>query len=234
MYHITIKRSSIVVFDLDDTLYPEIDFLRSGFRQIADAVLSRNFDDPYEEMLSIYYEGKDPFKELICKYDYPFSVDEWLKMYRGHVPDIKLKNEVKDFLARLKAAGCLTGLITDGRSITQRNKLKALELENYFDEVIISEEFGTAKPDAQNYLYFEKKYGKKSYYYIGNNFDKDFIAPNALGWTTIGILDIENNHIHKQDHDLDQKYLPKFLIKSFDNIKIEKNSNFVTNSFNDG
>lgn len=215
-----IKKEAVVVFDLDDTLYPEIDFLRSGFRQVANTIVDKNFEDPFDQMIKDYHAGKDPFKELIKKYDFPFSLKEWIGLYREHLPEITLKGEIKDFLDELKAAGCFTGLITDGRSITQRNKLKALLLENYFDEVVISEEFGSEKPDIQNYLHFEKKFKNKTYYYIGNNFEKDFVAPNKLGWITIGILDIDNNHIHKQDHNLDKEYLPGFLIESFRDIKI--------------
>ena len=39
----------IVVFDLDDTLYPEIEYVRSGFRAVAFAVGSRS---PYQQCLS--------------------------------------------------------------------------------------------------------------------------------------------------------------------------------------
>lgn len=58
-------------------------------------------------------------------------------------------------LINLKQKGYKLGLITDGFSITQGNKLKALDIENLFDIIVISEEFGSKKPDLRNYELFE-------------------------------------------------------------------------------
>jgi putative hydrolase of the HAD superfamily len=46
-------------------------------------------------------------------------------------------------LKQLKANGYKLGLITDGRSISKRKKIKALNIEKYFEYILISEEFGT-------------------------------------------------------------------------------------------
>src|SRR5690606_34560020 len=110
-----------------------------------------------------------------------------LKWYREHMPEIKLREGVIEFLEELKNHQVPLGLITDGRSISQRNKLKALKIEGFFDDIIISEEFGSEKPDPENYLYFVNKYGKRDYYYIGDNTGKDFLIPARLGWNIICI-----------------------------------------------
>lgn len=216
---ITIKKNALIVLDLDDTLYAEIDFLESGFRQTADFIISHNFKDPYEEMLFLYKAGRYPFQELISKYNYPFAANELIDIYRNHVPEIKLYEDARAFLERAGEAGNITGLITDGRSITQRNKINALGIEKYFSDIIISEEFGSAKPAVENYQYFIHKYPDQVYYYIGDNFSKDFIAPNRLGWNTIGIID-KGNHIHPQDKQLETLYLPHYTINSFSEISI--------------
>ena len=115
-------------------------------------------------------------------------------------------------------------MITDGRSVQQRNKIKALGLSEYFDDVIISEEFGSEKPNINNYKYFVDKYGYSyKYVYIGDNINKDFIAPNLLGWSTICLLDNGKN-IHKQSFHLENNTKPIYLInelKEIGNILLE-------------
>ncbi len=59
----------------------------------------------------------------------------------------------------------------------------------------------------------------ENYFYIADNPRKDFITPNRLGWTTICLLDRGQN-VHSQNFDISSKYLPHFLINSFDEIII--------------
>ena len=77
--------------------------------------------------------------------------------------------------------------------------------------IIVSEEFGSEKPDERNYLYFSEKL------YVGDNPQKDFLAPNRLGWETICLLDNGEN-IHCQDFSLPVEYLPHYKIRAFDEI----------------
>ena len=102
--------------------------------------------------------------------------------------------------------------MTDGYSVTQRNKIKALDIENIFDLIVISEEFGFEKPNPKNFEVFDK-FNTIEKYYIGDNTSKDFIAPNTLGWTTICLLDNGKN-IHMQDFNKELIYLPKIKINN--------------------
>jgi putative hydrolase of the HAD superfamily len=99
--------------------------------------------------------------------------------------------------AGLSASAARLGILTDGRSTTQRNKIKALGLDLWISEVVISEEFGSHKPDPRNYQYFEKVFPGGEYIYVGDNLCKDFVAPNSMGWKTVVLLDRGKN-IHKQ------------------------------------
>ena len=51
----------------------------------------------------------------------------------------------------LKENNITIGIITDGRSIQQRSKLEALGLYEYTNQVVISEEIGSEKPNLKNY-----------------------------------------------------------------------------------
>ncbi|PZU86779.1 MAG: HAD family hydrolase [Chryseobacterium sp.] len=191
-----------IVFDLDDTLYYEIDFLCSAFKSIAKNIAEDDFEDLYKTMLEIYNDKNDVFEFLSKAYNCDKQL--LLKLYREHFPDIGLRNQVRETLELLKNNNVKMGLLTDGRSLTQRNKIKALKIESYFDKIIISEEFGSEKPNESNYAIFVEE--GFDYYYIADNPKKDFISPNILGWKTIMIEDDENKKIHKLSNVLQEKW----------------------------
>lgn len=198
---IKVSENPFLIFDLDDTLFPEMDFLKSAFKEISSYISERTEYDVYDAMIQRYSQRKDVFKWIVDNYDSKIpecNVQFLLKMYRNHVPKLQLNNETFTFLEALFDKKIKMGLITDGRSITQRNKLRALKLEGYFTDIIISEEFGSEKPSINNYLFFEKKYPGYTFYYIGDNISKDFIAPAQLGWRTICLKD-KGYNIHSQN-----------------------------------
>lgn len=207
----------VIVFDLDDTLIYEIDYLKSAYYEIAGLLDENNKEEVYDKMLTSYFKGINVFNILISQFP-KINMEDLLRIYRNHKPTLQLKNYSLEILNYLKKNKCIIGLITDGRSITQRNKLKATKIENYFDLIIISEEFASEKPNVENYRIFHN-FRSEKYYYVADNTKKDFVTPNKLNWETICLLDIENKNIHKQDFKLSKEYLPKYKIESLLEIK---------------
>lgn len=206
---------TVICFDLDDTLYKEIDFLKSAYKEIAEII---GHPEAVLQMISWYHEGKNVFAELIVKYRLELTVNDCIKIYRNHYPSISLEIGVMDFLIEVKKTGCIVGLITDGRSVSQRNKISALGLKGLFDIEVISEEFGSEKPDQRNYRVVMEKYSQRNrFIYVGDNPIKDFLTPNHLGWETVCLID-DGNNIHQQDFDLPEDYLPKRMIHSIGNL----------------
>lgn len=204
-------KDKYVIFDLDDTLIYEIDYLKSAYYEIASKLDTDNKDQLFEEMFAWYTQGKNVFDLLIDRY--PQSHKEGLiNIYREHRPTLYLNEGAKDLLEFCKLNKYNIGLITDGRSITQRNKLQSLGIEDFFDRIIISEEFGSEKPDERNFRIFMSD-DVKEYFYIADNIKKDFITPNALGWTSICLLD-KGNNIHSQVIDVENNVIPKYKVKS--------------------
>jgi putative hydrolase of the HAD superfamily len=215
---ITPKPNSFFVFDLDDTLYPEMAYLESAYKCIANTICPATDENIYDIMLHRYRSGDNVFDWIVSTYaanDPKITVAYLLQLYREHVPEISLNESKRHLLKSLKEKNIPVGLITDGRSITQRNKLKALGLGNYFDEIIISEEFGSKKPDERNFLYFENKYPEKEFYFIGDNTSKDFLVPIRLGWFTI-CLKNKGRNIHHQNFN--EGKLPDLIINSFEEL----------------
>jgi len=217
---IKVSRKTFFIFDLDDTLFYELDFLKSAYKNISKQLSAIINKDIYEDMLELYHEKENTFNWLIDKYKNvaPFLTKEWLlKEYREHIPTVALSEETSNFLQKARSYRIPMGLITDGRSITQRNKLKALSIENYFTDIIISEEFGSEKPNEKNYRYFADKYPGNEFYFFGDNIAKDFVVPTKLGWTSICLKSAGFN-IHPQNFDTNTDLA--FVITSFKEIML--------------
>jgi putative hydrolase of the HAD superfamily len=211
---------TLVAFDLDDTLYKEIDYLRSAYREIA--LYATHGDrlcgsDLLALMMQTFRNGGNAFRQLNKTLKNNTPIETYLQMYRSHRPDINLAEEVRLTLDELKAAGCTLAIITDGRSVQQRNKIAALGLDRWIaqDDIIISEEIGTEKPSEANYLQVMQRHPEMGrFVYVGDNPAKDFITPNRLGWTTVCLRDNgENIHLQKFN-ELDMPYQPQHHIVS--------------------
>jgi putative hydrolase of the HAD superfamily len=215
-----IDLQSFFIFDLDDTLFPEIEFLKSGYAVISSKLRQFINSDIFPEMMKRYQNEENVFEWILNQYQQKIphlSIDWLLKEYREHIPAIELHEKTAGFLEELRNLNIPMGLVTDGRSTTQRNKLKALRIENYFTDIIVSEEFGSEKPDERNYLYFQNKYPEKNFYFFGDNTSKDFIVPKKLGWKTFCIKS-SGSHIHKQSFD--KEPVPDYIISGFEEIQL--------------
>jgi len=202
------------VFDLDDTLYSEREFEKSGIEFVYNFFEIKNFNLNY-----IVNNRVNWIEQITSATNKSITWDMVLEIYRNHFPAIHLYKDSKIFLDNLLSLGCEMSLITDGRSITQRNKLRALEIDSYFKSIIISEEVNSEKPSEYNYklVMDDNQYDK--YVYIADNPKKDFITPNKLGWTSVCLLDRGQN-VHKQFFTNSNNFNPHFIIKSFDEINI--------------
>lgn len=206
-----IDSHTLIVFDLDDTLYNELDFLRSAYREIAMALDPENWQRLFASMFSLYREGRNVFETISM--DYAIDIGDLLHTYRNHAPDINPFEGVHHLMERIGDLGGQIGLLTDGRSKTQRAKIEALKIGPYLDKVVISEEFGSEKPNARNYEAFTATLKPRTAYYIADNFKKDFITAKALGWRTVGLLDNGKNiHVNANEYVNKKEYLPDHYI----------------------
>jgi putative hydrolase of the HAD superfamily len=207
--------SKIFVFDLDDTLYSERDFEKSGIEYVYNY-----FEIKHISLDSILNNRKNWIDQIINVGNTEITIQMVLDIYRCHPPSIELYKDSKVFLDMLFSHGYEMSLITDGRSITQRNKLKALGIESYFKNIVISEEVNSEKPAEYNFNLVMNNQRPENYIYIADNPKKDFITPNKLGWITICVLDRGQN-VHKQFFNNPIEYNPHFIIKKFDEINLK-------------
>tara|TARA_R110002050_G_scaffold32590_1_gene83887 strand:- start:252 stop:908 length:657 start_codon:yes stop_codon:yes gene_type:complete len=216
---IKINKKTAFVFDLDDTLYNELDYLISAYIEIANRVDAKNEKLLFSVMFSLYRNNENVFEYLVK--NYRVDKKELMTLYRNHFPKIKLQKGVKKLFKSILLKEAKIAIITDGRSSTQRNKLKALNILKYISFVSISEEVGSEKPSLIPFKLIMDKLPSENYFYIADNFKKDFIAPNKLGWNTIGIID-EGKNIHPNSYLYQQKEnIPNHFVYKISQINIK-------------
>ncbi len=170
-----------VIFDLDDTLYPEKDYIKSGYKVVAEYLGNIKYAD---KLWSYFEEGKPAIDELLRELGQEEEKDMVVDLYRSHKPDISPYPGVVEMIEKLKSKNIKLGVITDGRPEGQRNKLEALGLD--IKDVIITDELGGTqfrKPCdiAFRIMACKWKLPFEQIVYIGDNLTKDFQAPQQLG-----------------------------------------------------
>ena len=179
-----------VIFDLDDTLYSEKDYIRSGYQAVAAYLGS----DAYKERLWDHFTaGRPAIDALLSELDRLEEKAACLEIYRSHMPDITLYSDAAALINELKMHGIPIGIITDGRPEGQRNKLKALGLDKLVDDIIITDELGGIqfrKPCDIAYRILQCRWRIPfgQLVYIGDNASKDFQAPRQLGMQQLHVL----------------------------------------------
>lgn len=207
----------VVVLDLDDTLYKEADYNDSGLREVCNWIEALYGNSLVCELDELKRQGEKDLLGALCRLaGLPFSVkDSLLWIYRLHEPRIYLDPVVKDVIQFLESQ-CRVAILTDGRSVSQRRKLKALGLIHI--PAYISEEHGSEKPSSLRFDIIMRDMPARDYVYVADNPKKDFLAPNALNWKTIGLVGDERN-IHSQDcSGLSAAQLPGKWISSLDKL----------------
>jgi putative hydrolase of the HAD superfamily len=136
-----------ILFDLDDTLYPEADFCRGGFAAVAEELERRGAGPAAaaQELLeSIHFrEGRENVLDKASA-RLGFSagwVPELVGTFRRHEPDLTLPEETAAALDDLHRRYRL-GIVTDGHADVQRRKLAALGLAERVDAIMIADDLG--------------------------------------------------------------------------------------------
>ena len=179
----------VVTFDLDDTLYDELDFVDSGFRAVARELTdepARQAELVAEMRRVLAAEGSGRvFDAVLARFGLTADVRRLVEVYRGHRPDLALDPARRAVLVAVHARH-RTALVTDGPAHTQRAKFDALGLAELVDVPIFSADLATSKPSPLPFQAVARAFpSESSFVYVGDNPAKDFQAPRALGWRTV-------------------------------------------------
>jgi putative hydrolase of the HAD superfamily len=188
-----------VIFDLDDTLYPELDFVRGGFDAAAavlerrHAVDRRRVAERMMELLHTIGRGR-VFDAIVEELDLGHAehvVPLLLYAYRTHRPQLAPYPDVLPVLRRLTDAGMRLGVLTDGLATVQQRKLDALRLDVPLDPVVLAGELPAAlgKPSAASYAVACELIDLPPFEItsVGNDPYKDFAGAREVGMRTVRV-----------------------------------------------
>jgi putative hydrolase of the HAD superfamily len=189
-----------IIFDMDDTLCSERDYIMSGLKAVNNWVLQNlHTTGFYDKATQLFENGEKKliFNKTLESLNITYSeshIGEMINIYRSHTPDIQLFKDAKWVLNRLEKSVKL-GVISDGYRDAQKKKVEALKLSERFHSIVLSDIYGRMhwKPSFVPYhiVSLELKCLHRECVYIGDNVTKDFISAKKLGWKTV--------HINRRD-----------------------------------
>lgn len=187
---------SCVVFDVDDTLYLERDYVRSGFQAVDETVRSRYGVDglflaAWEDFLAgrrgdlieraLVAVGVAPAPDLLALL---------VERYRTHTPAISVLPDAARALSDASVRGAVA-VVTDGPRASQQAKVTALALEAWASEVVLTSVAfpDRPKPDPAAFAWVQGVVGVDPWacVYVADNPTKDFAGPASLGWWTVRV-----------------------------------------------
>lgn len=171
-----------LIFDLDDTLYLEEEFFRSGFAHVGSLLQARGIGDAArlgKMLMAIHVtEGRERvFDKAAERCGFPQEwVPDLVAAFRSHAPEIRLAPDVLPTFERLRCRYKL-GCITDGWADVQRRKLAALRLAEHFDAIVVADDGGRQnwKPAAAPFLTCCARLavGPEEAVYVGDHPERD-------------------------------------------------------------
>jgi len=201
-----------VVFDVDDTLYLERDYVRSGIHAVSEWLAARMPASEFERRAWNMFIGgvrHTLFDQALEACGLPVErqlIEQMVEIYRLHSPSIRPTADAERCLDTLQAAVSLA-IVTDGFAAGQRAKVKALGIENRMAAIVYTDDFenGFGKPDPRGFRAVEDVIGVtgSACVYIGDNPIKDFAGPRALGWRTVRIRRLDGLHADVEGGDAD-------------------------------
>jgi putative hydrolase of the HAD superfamily len=215
-----------IVFDLDDTLYSERDYVLSGFKAVANWAsvnLEIDRDRGYNTLFDLYTAGvrNNTFNQWLAIHQIEniAVVTKLLDIYREHLPTISPFRESIDLLTALTKSYKI-GLVSDGYLQVQQRKWAALGLNNFFDAVVFSDSLGREnwKPSTAPFkLVLEQlNIAPEFSVYIGDNPRKDFFGARQLGMSTIWVKRADSEYGDLQPPG--SEYHPDLTIESLSQV----------------
>jgi putative hydrolase of the HAD superfamily len=187
----------ILVFDLDDTLYPEQTFVLSGFKTVAKIISSICNQSEEKINQELIYEfqtkGRGKVFDNVMSQNRIFSqalLDRCISEYQNHLPDISLFPGALEIIQ--EAHSFQKYIVTDGNPLTQNNKVDALGIRHHFCEVFPTWSYGLefAKPSIALFQRIIERENSsfENLIYVGDDPHKDFVSLNKVGAITVRVL----------------------------------------------
>lgn len=185
-----------LLIDLDDTLYDEASYVRSGMAAVAREIAGltgapgAQVEAMMLDELARNGRGKvfNVTLERLGAAPQPDLIKGLVEAYRDHRPVIALWPGVREALADL-AADHRLAIVTDGLGLMQRRKVEALGVEVLVETIVYCWELGWPKPDPRPYLKGMESLGAapEQTLVVGDNPAHDMAAARAAGLRSLRV-----------------------------------------------
>ena len=153
------KRYQAILFDLDGTLidnYASFWQAFDGFAAEFPNVFRTEDEVQRATWIDVYYRSnrKSAYQAFCKRYgwqDAPEFDEVWKLWFSHYVRHAKPFPWTVDLLTHLQEKQIAIGILTNGSSEYQWEKLRSSSLNRYFEHVLVSEEIGIAKPSPEPY-----------------------------------------------------------------------------------
>jgi putative hydrolase of the HAD superfamily len=196
-----------VLFDVDDTLYSTSSFAALARSRAVEAMVGAGLDVPVEEALAELEEVVHEFSS-----NYPHHYEKLLLRFPGRLrpgvhravvvaagvvayhatkmTDLKPFPDAAQAIRELRQMGLLLGVVSDGLTVKQAEKLVRLGLSDAFSphSIFISEDMGVSKPNPKLFRLSCERLGVKpeETLYVGDNPQNDIDPAHEAGlWTCL-------------------------------------------------
>ncbi|GBD16660.1 Pyrimidine 5'-nucleotidase YjjG [bacterium HR26] len=183
----------LVLFDLDDTLCDQATSFRRRVERAVQAALAGERHGDAEAIIQRVVAGAlmrtEDLVDVLAEFGLADSwrIERAIQAYiSDRFIDLCLFDEAIEVVRAVQQCA-LTGLVTNGPSQIQREKLRRLGIADLFPIVIISEEVGVAKPDPAIFRLALDRAGvpPSQSAFIGDNPEIDIAGAQAAGLMSI-------------------------------------------------
>ncbi len=225
--NLNISTFKAVVFDLDDTIYPEQQYSFSGFRAVADYIRTLYQLDIFDELVHRYLAGErtNVFGATLGRHFKRVEnelIRRMVYVYWSHTPRVDLYDDARICMALLISRHIPIGLLVTGQSSIQRKKVAALGIEPLLDALVYADDLlGPKQPcqpseDAFHILALQMETDFPNMLFIGDNPLVDFVTPRRLGIKTARIRRKHGEHVAEEPPTPD--HAPDYTLTSLESL----------------
>ena len=140
--------------------------------------------------------------------------------HKEKIDSIKLYDDVKPCLIKLREKGLKSAIISDGLPIKQYEKILRLGIDDLIDLTTISDEIGVRKPNPKLFEFCLKKFnieGNETIY-IGDRLEKDIIPAKLCNINSVLIHRGGKYDTHKTGNKFPEGIKPDYEISNLNEI----------------
>lgn len=192
-----------IIFDLDGTLLNRDASVKmfiasqyDKFYKYLSHVPKRSYITRFIELDNRGYVWKDKvYQQLVEEFQIEHLM--WEELLQNYITDFKYScipfADLIEMLRELKEKGFLLGMVTNGYGQFQMDNIRALDIEEFFDVILVSDWEGVKKPDPEIFMRVVNRLeiSPEETIFIGDHPENDILAAQAIGMTGVWKRDVE-------------------------------------------